>query len=790
MNQSASVSQPATLLFVHFGDDWIRGSERCLLDLMQHLDPQRYRAVLWCNSPVMAAAARELGIIVIQQPFTLLLGWSAPRFNVLAYGRLVRDAIALIKRFDVALVHVNSGAPTQWMHLAARWAGLPLVTHLHCRYPLKDRLSLGLHQASMLVGVSAPVIEQLVDDGMPAERCSVIANGIDTRALETQSGSNLRTLLQLDDSDFLLVTVGSLIHRKGMDLIIQAVSELGQLGIDAHLAIIGDGEERAALQQQTLNLGLQQRIHILGERSNVSALLRQGADVFVSAAREEVFGLVLAEAGLNRLPVVAPKVGGIPTVVRAGETGLLVEHESVPALTQALASLHNDPALRRQLGEAGRQRVLKHFSIEQYVGRFEALYQRLLQKTHYRMGWLSPWRLPLMSTVRSIKRVARHWLPGADKPRHTLVLDPTAFAGGSKVATDTALGLLDRQRTRVTVLTSSPQAWHSEHAQVIRLKQPSWLASRDHGTGFFARHLYLAGLVLFTRLRCGRIDTAIGASGPGVDLALYLLKPLLGFRLLQLVHGPVATSRTLGRCLLQANSVHYLTSATQSMLSAIRRYQPSFGDSLPNHCQPLKNGIAQSAWPQPCQYQQPVVFWAASLLKWKGLNTLVAALRQCDSQQRPPAHICFIRPQQTSLPISQAPVQLGNVQWHEDPDELDAIRAQCNIFVSTSDKEPFGLSILEALAAGHCVVIPDDGAYWSQHLVDGEHCLLYPPGDSAALAELLQRLSLDMETVRRIGSAAQSLAQHYRAEQRLEPLRRDIEQSSGATGRKLSSEAL
>jgi len=347
--------------------------------------------------------------------------------------------------------------------------------------------------------------------------------------------------------------------------------------------------------------------------------------------------------------------------------------------------------------------------------------------------------------------------------QHLVVIDPIAFPGGSKVATENILALLPLQGTRVTILSADRKAWQHPGWRHVRLFELPWLARREQGLGYFARHLWIGMQLLLLRLRHGRIDTALGASGPGVDLALYLARGLLRYRVVQLVHGPVARSRTIARCLLRADQVHYLPSTRDTLVDALAsiRHDPQLD---PSRFQVMLNGLPERAWPSPCQYRRPAIFWAASLLKWKGLDTLLAAIEQTPQQARALTTICYIRPRDTALPTSKAPVDLARVRWYQAPPELDALRADANIFVSTSEHEPFGLSILEAMAAGHCVLIPSDGAYWDRELHDGIDCIKYRPGDSSDLAVRLAELCVSMDRVRQIGLRAAEHALAYRAE--------------------------
>jgi len=170
------------------------------------------------------------------------------------------------------------------------------------------------------------------------------------------------------------------------------------------------------------NLGA--NVHFLGECNHVPALLRGGVDVFVSGSREEVFGLVLAEASLASLPVVAPRVGGISSVIEDRVTGLLVEPESSRSIAGAVLRLLNQPGLRRQYGEAGRNKVLRNFNMENYVGRFQSTYLDLIQNQHRQLHFFERFHLRLMINLflRCLQIYLRKW--SAIVGNNRIIIDP------------------------------------------------------------------------------------------------------------------------------------------------------------------------------------------------------------------------------------------------------------------------------------------------------------------------------------------------------------------------------
>lgn len=137
-----------------------------------------------------------------------------------------------------------------------------------------------------------------------------------------------------------------------------------------------------------------ERVHFLGERPDSAAILRGGVDLLVSGAREEVFGLTLAEAGMLGLPVSAYRVGGIPEVVEHGITGLLADPgnwRQMAAHWQRLSA----PALRSRLGLAGQLRASQLFTVKRYVEKVSALWSATLAGR-----WGSPARAPYGRMVR------------------------------------------------------------------------------------------------------------------------------------------------------------------------------------------------------------------------------------------------------------------------------------------------------------------------------------------------------------------------------------------------------
>ncbi len=347
--------------------------------------------------------------------------------------------------------------------------------------------------------------------------------------------------------------------------------------------------------------------------------------------------------------------------------------------------------------------------------------------------------------------------------KRILIYDPVPFKGGSKEVMKTILAELPDD-VEVWVISNDTDSWCHSSVNLCPLFSPGFLQNKTTGMPYFLKQLIYLFSLLFLMIKLKRFHKIIGISGPGVDFALYLLNELININIIQLVQGDIATSKVAGFGLTRANKVFYLPSTYHSIQRALER---SSKNTVINNkiFIPFINGLNKASIKAKMANNRVGLLWAASLLKWKRLELFIDALDKVDTIYSNPnkyfAKICYIEPKaEAYLDIAQLK-SVDNIHWYQDPDNLNDIRATCSVFISTSEKEPFGLSILEAMVAGLAIVIPADDAYWDQHLTDGYDCIKYNPNDINTLVAALVRLIDNPNLLSKLAQQANETAQYY-----------------------------
>ncbi len=330
------------------------GTENQLALLLDRFDPARIRPSLVFlrepppDAPRTGAPATVLGVRRLAAP-----GGMAAVLRLRRLLRRERAGVVVTFFRDANLVGTA----------AARLAGVPVVsTRRNLGYwqtPGEIRLLRILNRGAALIAVNAEAVRThtLRSEGVSSGRVRVVPNAVDLERFRPVSAAERaarRERLGLPGDGVLLGCVANLRPVKGHDVLLRAFAAM-DTG-PARLALAGTGELEGALRRRSGELGVADRVHFLGSRGDVPALL-SAFDLVVSASLSEGLSNAILEAMAAGLPVVATAVGGNPELVVPGETGELVPAEDPPALARALAGLVADREGRERRGREGRARA-------------------------------------------------------------------------------------------------------------------------------------------------------------------------------------------------------------------------------------------------------------------------------------------------------------------------------------------------------------------------------------------------------------------------------------------------
>src|SRR5581483_9878256 len=236
--------------------------------------------------------------------------------------------------------------------------------------------------SSALIAVSPEVRDDPVELRVaPASKFTVVRLGLDLeRRIAAPEGARerVRSELGVGRDQFLVVWLGRMTEIKRVDDLLRIFAVLRRRGVDAVLALVGDGPNRADVQRLADELGVADAVRFAGFRADVGSVFRACDAVALTSANEGT-PVSLIEALAAGCAVVTTDVGGARDVVDDGRAGFLVPAGDLDGFADRLEELAGSPELRRRLGEAGRKHVFARYSVDRLVRDIDTLYRELLR---------------------------------------------------------------------------------------------------------------------------------------------------------------------------------------------------------------------------------------------------------------------------------------------------------------------------------------------------------------------------------------------------------------------------
>jgi len=317
--------------------------------------------------------------------------WLKPE-SLVIYSKLFFKSLSLSMSHRFAAVYAGRALPEGIVAWAvARLRGCKVFIYAHGeeltgwgRGRKFQAMCFALRHADKVLANSDFTRDTLISlIGVSPERIAVIYPTVDIERM--RSGlphDDLLASLGINKGQQLVLSVGRLVRRKGFDQVIRSMPYLVQQGLDVHYALIGIGEDWDYLQALASELGVSERLHLLGHvKAEDLPRWYNACSLFAMPNRDihgdtEGFGLVFLEAGACEKPVLAGLAGGTGSAVVDGVTGLRADGENLEAIQHALARLLQDPETANEMGRKARERVQANFTHERRVGELRDLAEK------------------------------------------------------------------------------------------------------------------------------------------------------------------------------------------------------------------------------------------------------------------------------------------------------------------------------------------------------------------------------------------------------------------------------
>lgn len=361
---------PAPRLILHTESSLgLGGQEIRILGEVRWLLDHGWNALIACQPGsrlLVEARSSELPVVAIAMGGT---------HDLVALVRLRR----LMRARRVDLVHTHSSIDSWLATLAARSLRVPVVRGRHVTIPILKRRALIYRLADHVITTGEAVAERVRHVGVPAGRISAISAGVDTTRFHPGvSGKPVRDELGLSPTAKVVGLVANVRGSKGHAVFLEAAREILATHGDARFLIVGDGVGFDDVRRRVQEMALEGRVIMTGFRRDIPEVMAALDVLVLPSTKSEATSQVIPQALAVGTPVAAAATGGIPEIVRDGQTGRLVEPGDASALARAVLSLLDDPERAREMALTGQALIREKYSADAAMTATTGVYRSLL----------------------------------------------------------------------------------------------------------------------------------------------------------------------------------------------------------------------------------------------------------------------------------------------------------------------------------------------------------------------------------------------------------------------------
>jgi len=347
------------------------GAAKSILLLAQELSIRGHSIIIATHSGEQLETARKLKIRVYLLPLYPT--------SVSNYLRATIGLLRVIRQENIDILHSHHRFSNLICRTLSIFTGIPIISTVHeFKFTRAWLTRWGLGHD--IITFSSALKKHLITHyHVTSHTIHLIRVGI---PLETPAANDViraKHKLNVQTEKVAMGCIARLSEEKGVHILLQALSHAKGRGYEFHCYLVGDGPQKAYLEELVDTLELNEVVHFLGYQTAIPEIIAN-LDFLVLPSLSEGLGLVILEGFNQAKPTIGSRVGGIPEIIKNGYNGLLVPPNDPIALADAIIRLLENPTLAKQLGQVGKEETIRDFSFKNMINQIEQIYQIAITK--------------------------------------------------------------------------------------------------------------------------------------------------------------------------------------------------------------------------------------------------------------------------------------------------------------------------------------------------------------------------------------------------------------------------